>query len=821
MPDEVDSLPVEMTEAPHDGEYIIANDDGGVSIVTDEKPMPLPPPEDMPFDANLAEYIPEADLTNIGSDLLQKIKDDIQSNQPWRDTFNDGLKFLGFKPDERDFVFKGASGAWDSKLLEALIRLHAETFNELFPPDGPVKTKIVGKESDELRDQADRIKIYMNYFLTEVAKEYYDDSDQMLNYALLSGSAFRKAYVDPILRRPVAKYMTPNQVAMPYTASSIYDAERFTHISQLTPKDFKILKINQFYRDVDLSPSMSATSEVNTQDEADISGMTENIPYDDEPFEIYETLVDYDLPGFEHRDSSGGDLTGLPLPYRITLDSISGDILRIERNWKKKRQEMTGQFERNLNISHWKFMPGFGPFGIGLIHCLTNCADTRTKIKRMLQDSGVFSNFPPTIRVKGMRMEHNRAGLAPGENVELDTGGLPINNAIQQMMVKEPSMMLYQLHQDEGQAADRLIGNLDIAVGEGRQDAPVGTTIALLQAAKKPQTGVMKRLHRALKHELGILHDIFGQWLPEEPYPFPVPGTGLSIMRKDFDDRIAIIPVSDPNNMSQTERVMRAQMIMTTSSNLPPTAPPYQIEAARRLYNTLNIDGVEKLLPPLPQAAAPTDPITENQNAMTGKPLQAFPTQNHDAHIAVHTPIAEGNPSIQAHISEHMALKYRAIMEQTLGFPLPPSGTNVPPEVEGRLSMMAAAATQRFMDEQKAKQGPKAPTMEEIMVMDVNQKKDKALLQYKETMAKIDSEGKIQVVKSDDAAASRSAMLEKEKLKAATDLATKSGEIRAEATNSDKVKVAHIGAAAMIEVARIKANSDDGAEAYKHERSEE
>jgi hypothetical protein len=799
-----------MMDAPPEAEVgdisVIDDVDGGATVIIEQKkPGSKSIPLDLPFDANLAEYIDDSDLSSIGQDVKEMVTNDIETNTKWRDDFNNGLKFLGFTPEDRDWVFKGASGAWDTKLLEGLIRLHAEIFGELFPAEGPADCRIIGEELPPAVDQASRIKAWTNYYLTRVAKEYYDDSDQMLNYAIMAGSAFRKSYICPVLRRPVAKYLTPNNVAMSYNSTSIYDAERFTHIDDVTPRNMKLLQIDGFYRDVDLPIGDDNNTDISKDDVDQAAGMEKTSSVNDRSFGIYETMLDYDLPNFEHPD-------GLPLPYKITIDSISGEVLRIERNWKQKKAETEAVYEKKLNVSHWKFMPGFGPFGIGIIQCLGGSTESRTKIKRMLHDSGVFSNFPPTIRVKGMRMEHNSAALKPGENVELDTGGMPINQAVQQMAVKEPSLMLKTIHDDDGQAADRLIGNMDIAVGDGRQDAPVGTTIALLQAAKKPQTGVMRRMHRALTHELENFFEMFGEWLPDAPYPFPVAGAMKSIMRQDFAPTMMLTPVSDPNVMSQTERMLRSEQIMKISMQIPPNAPPYQIEAARRMFSNMKIDNVDKLLPPPPQQAQPEDPVTENMGAMTGKPMKAFIQQNHDAHIAVHGPLAEAIPAMQAHISEHQSMKYRLIIENTLGFPLPPEGAPIDPMIQERIAMLSAAATQKWTDDQKAK-NPPPPTMEQIMMADIDAKREKENLRHSDAMAKIQSEAEIQNIKSDDAAAQRAVELDKVRLKTMADVAqnTPSGLTPAE-------KVAHISGETSIAVARIKAGSTTGEKEYEYEK---
>ena len=766
-------LPVPETEIPIellpelDGDIEFTEDGGAIVHDKTDDSGEIPIPADLPFDANLAEYISESDLNVIGSDILAKIRQDYDSNREWRDTFNSGLKYLGFKPENRDNIFSGASGAWDTKLTEALVRFHAEIFAELWPADGPMKPKIIGQDNEALRLQADRVANWSNYYLTRVAREYYDDSDVMLNYVLLAGSAFRKAYICPILRRPVLRYIAPNQVAIPYTSTGIYDAPRFTHINDdVQERDLLIMQLNGYYLDVVVGKTKF--TEIHKEEEDDAIGIEDTRTQDDEPYTICETITDYDLPRFEHLDEEG-EPSGLPLPYKICVAG-DGTVLRIERNWDEKKQAKDGLYIKKLNVSQYKFMPGFGALGIGLIHCLVSSADTRTKIKRMLQDSGVFSNFPPTIRVKGMRMEHNDLGFAPGANMEIDTGGMPINNAIQQMAVKEPSAMLYQLGKDEGEGADRLIGNMDIAVGDGRQDAPVGTTLALLAAAKKPQNGVMKRMHRALTHELEMLYEMFGQWLPEEPYPYPVAGDNNVIMRQDFDDRVNPIPVSDPNMMSQTERVVRTETVMRIAGQLTPQSPPYQIEAARRMFVQLGVDDVEKLLPPLPAQARPLDPVSENMAVAQGIPLKAFIEQNHDAHIAVHTPLAEGNPALQAHITEHQAMKYKVAIENMLGFALPPDGATVDHMVQEKIAMLAAAATEDYLAKLKAQQPPPPPSMEEIMVMDVEQKREKERIRHETKMEELKLEEELAMMKSDDMAAERAVKLDIAQLKAVSDL---------------------------------------------------
>lgn len=755
-----------LDEVP-EGDIIEDGDGGGVIVEEEDELEEIP--DDLPFDANLAKYISEDKLGALGADLIEKITQDFDSNSQWREDFQHGLRLLGFKAEDRDWLFKGAAGNWDTKMLEAWIRLHSEIFSELWPSGGPVKTEILGEETQELRDQAKRTRQFANYYLRRVAREYYDDSEVLLNYAILAGSAFRKAYVCPVLGRPVLKYISPDKCAMPYSANSIWDTPRFTHINdEVTDYDLRIMQMNGYYRDVEIKRGAVSSIDITNPAVDEINGTTDNLQQNDEPYVIYEILLDYDLHGFEHKDDAG-ELTGLPLPYKMTVAS-DGTVLRIERNWDPIETESTGLYTRKLNITQYCFMRLFGPFGVGLLHCLGGSAETRTKIKRMLQDAGAFANFPPTARVKGMRLEENTQSSAPGQNFEIDTGGLPIDQAIKQMAVKEPSPMLKALFDDEGMSSDRLIGTTEIAVGDGRQDAPVGTTMALLAAAKKPQTGVMKRMHRALSYELEMLFELFAKWLPAAPYPYLVAGSAQAVMSQDFNSKINPMPVSDPNMMSEAQRMMRSETLLRVVTQLPPNAAPYQIEAARMMLVEMGVDGVDKYLPPMPQQAQPKDPVTENMDASLGRALKAFIEQNHDAHIAVHTPMAQNNPALQAHIAEHQAMKYRLAIENTLGFALPPEGAPIDPAVQERIAMMAAQATEEYMQKLAAQQPPAPPSVEQIMIMDVEQKKEKEMLRHQQKMAELEQELQIADIQSDDKAAERAARLQIARMQTSADL---------------------------------------------------
>lgn len=686
---------------------ITENDEGGVDVVIGEVVDDIE--KEMikaSHDGNLALVVDENELNAIANELIDAVEADSKSRAEWEQAYLKGMDLLGVRMEDRVYPFKGACGVSDPLLSEALIRFQATARGELLPATGPVKTQVIGEESEQKLAQADRVKSWMNYYLTEGAPEWYDDFDQMLWWIGLAGSTFKKTYQDPILRRPVSPFILPDDFIVSYTTTSLTNCPRATHIQLLTKRDMALLKMTGYYRDAELVEPDEKVDQTTTRQQIDAQqGLTAELAEGDDRYKVYECHVDYDLPGFEHKGADGKD-TGFPLPYIISIEVQSRKVLSIRRNWAENDKT----YRKKEYFTHYKFLPGPGFYGYGMSHILGNSAKAVTSITRQLVDAGTLSNFPGGLRVKGMRIEDNNLGIGPTEFREIDTGGLPIQNAVMPLPYKEPSATLFQMRESIRQASDRLAGTMEIAVGDGRQDAPVGTTVALLEAATKIQSGVMKRLYLAMKREFRLIAKLFGKHLPDAPYPYAVPGASTAIMKQDFNHLVDVVPVADPNVTSSAQRMLKAEALLRMAQSNPQLHDLR--EAYRRMYMEMGVTNIEKLMP-APQEAMPLDPLSEEHNVMAGRPVKAGPQQNHQAHIASHLAfkrvlmaqavgMADAAPSnlqgsvqaLDAHITEHMALMYRQQIQQQLPGPLPPEGQPLPPQIEFALSGAIAKASQ-------------------------------------------------------------------------------------------------------------------------------
>ena len=607
-----------------------------------------------------------------------------------------GIELLGLTFEDRTTPFNGACGVFDPLMAEAVIRWQAVARGELMPAAGPVKAQIVGVPNRDLDDQASRVQEWMNLYLTELAPEYYEEFDQMLMWLPLVGSTFKKVYQDPVLGRPVARFITPKNFITSYNTTDLSTSPRFCHVTPMTKKQLRMAMLRGTYRKIDLGdPQQDLTDQSALQAQVDKVQGVEPGAEGTEEYNIYEVYADLDLKGFENED-------GIPLPYIVTIDEQSKKVLSIRRNW----EEGDDTFQKRDYFVHYKFIPGLGFYGLGYAHILGNSAKTATSIRRQLIDAGTLNNFPGGLRVKGMRIEDNNLGIGPTEFREIDTAGLPIQNAIMPMPYKEPSAVSLELLRETYEGARNLANTAEIAVGDGRQDAPVGTTVALMEAATRVQSATLKRAHKSLGKELKLIADLFGRYLPDAPYPFPVRGGTKAIMREDFDNNVDVIPVSDPNISSSAQRMMRAEALLRFATQAPELHNTQ--EAFRQMYVEMGIDPerVEALLPNKQVQAVPLDPLTENQNALMGMPLKAGEYQDHDAHIAAHAPIAEQNPALQAHINEHLALKMRVQVQQIIGQPLPPPGQPMPPEIENQIAIAVAQAMQQLAPQYKSQPQP-------------------------------------------------------------------------------------------------------------------
>ena len=701
--------------------------DGGVSFDFDPQPMSMMDPM-LQFDANLAAFMSESDRDGVAQRISEAVDQDKESRQEWEGALADGIKLLGLNVEKRTVPFDGACGVFDPVMSEAVMRFQAEASGEMLPAKGPVKAEIFGIETAEARDRAMRKQEWMNYYLTQGAPEYYADFDQMLMWLPLVGSTFKKVYQDPTQGRPVAPFILPQDFVVPYTATDLATTPRATQFVPTTFAQLHRLQIAGAYLDVELAtPDGMAVSTEDSpiKQQADASmGLTPSAPLNSMPedatYQIAETHCDLDLNGFEHVDDSGA-LTGLPLPYRVTYDAESKKCLAIYRNWK----EGDPRYNRVQWFVHYKFIPGFGFYGLGYAHLLGGTAKTGTTLRRQMIDAETLAMFPGGLRVKGMKLKENNIGIGPTEFREIDTGGLPIQQAIMAMPYKganEVSMMLLKENND---GARSIAGTSEIAVGDGRQDAPVGTTVALMEAATKPQTAILKRAYRAQGSELKMMADLFGQYLPEDkPYPFVVRGEKMQIIRADFAQNAEIVPVANPVITSSTQRMVRAEALVRSAGQAPQI---HDMRAAYALmYREMNVSDEEiRQILPVPDEAKPLDPLSENMNALMQKPLRAALYQDHVAHIAAHASLAQA-PSMEAHIDEDMAMKMRVQVEQLLGIQLPPPGAQLPPEIENQIAVLVAKAMEMIKQQEQGGEPSQGQLMLEQLKIEAQKVAQKA-----------------------------------------------------------------------------------------------
>ena len=711
-----------------DGALMTEDGDGGVNI--DFAPDMLE--SDMgaeEHDANLAEFLKDSDLNGLAEQIMSGVEDDKESRSDWEITMQRGIELLGLKFEDRTVPFNGACGVYDPLMAEAVIRWQAVARGELMPASGPVKTEIVGVPNEELEAQSARVKEWMNLYLTELAPEYYEEFDQMLMWLPLVGSTFKKIYQDPVLARPVAKFVTPDNFIVSYGTSDLSTSPRFTHIVPMTKKQLRMAQLAGQYRDIELGDPQQTDDDNQSPIRAEANDSMGVQPGSDgaEDYRVYEAYVDLDLKGFE------SDL-GIPLPYIVSVEEGTRKVLAIRRNWREG--DLTYQ-KRDFFV-HYKFIPGLGFYGLGYAHILGNSAKTATTIRRQLIDAGTLNNFPGGLRVKGMRIEDNNLGIGPTEFREIDTGGLPIQNAIMPMPYKEPSAVSLQLLQETYTGARNLANTAEIAVGDGRQDAPVGTTVALMEAATRVQSATLKRSHNSLGKELKLIANLFGEHLPDAPYPFPVRGGMKAIMRADFSNNIDVIPCSDPNISSSAQRMMRAEALLRFATQQPDQHDLR--EAYRQMYVEMGVDPmkIEAILPNRQTQVQPMDPLSENMRAIMKQPVKAGEYQDHDAHIAAHAPIAADNPELQAHINEHLAFKMRIQVQQMIGQPLPPPGEKLPPELENQIALAVAQAMQQLAPMYKAQ--PQPDPLIEVEMAKVQQRAQGDQIRAQTELAKAEME---------------------------------------------------------------------------------
>ena len=682
-----------------EGKYL-EEDDGSVVINPEEEQE-----DGVPFGANLAEFIDDDDLEELSNDLQSGYTSDKSSREEWEQGYVKGLDLLGFKYEERTRPFDGASGVYHPLLSESVVQFQAQSYKELLPAGGPVRTQIIGLATPEIESQSERVKDFMNYYISDVMEEYDPEMDQLLFHLPLAGSAFKKVYYDGGMGRAVSKFIAAEDLVVPYMTSDLESAERVTHVVKMTENEIKKQQISGFYRDVKINPY---DVENDIQDKYDeLEGTKREETYQD--YTLLEMHVLLDLKGFEE-DS------GIKVPYVVTIDEGSGKILSIYRNFSKQDPAR----KKIQYFVHYKFLPGLGFYGFGLIHMLGGLSRTATAALRQLLDAGTLSNLPAGFKSRGFRIRDDGQPIQPGEFRDVDAPNGVLRDSLLPLPYKEPSATLFSLLGFCVDAGRRFASIADMKLAEGgSSEMPVGTTMALLERGTKVMSAIHKRLHYAQKIEFKLLAKVFSTYLPPM-YPYQVAGGNSFVKAQDFDQRVDVLPVSDPNVFSISQRVTMAQMQLQLAQTNPQMHNLY--EAYKRMYQALGVQQIEQLLPP-PQQPVPTDPGMENAQALKGAQLQAFIQQNHDAHIEAHRSFMSSQlvksqvavlAILQGHVSEHIALAARAqiqaVVQQQMMQIAQQMGGQVPPQImqqiqeegENQISQIIAVVTNKMVQEEQA-----------------------------------------------------------------------------------------------------------------------
>jgi len=694
-----------------DGIEIEIEDPESVSIGIGDIEIDIEPGKDETdeFDANLADFMEESELQSLAGDLLSDYEDDIDARKDWMQTYVDGLELLGMKIEERSEPWEGACGVYHPLLSEALVKFQAETIMETFPAAGPVKTKIIGKETPQKKESAERVQDDMNYQLTEVMVEYRPEHERMAWGLGLSGNAFKKVYFDPSLNRQVAVFVPAEDVVVPYGASNLETANRMTHVMRKTKNELRRLMVAGFYKDIELPEPQNTLDDV----EKKIAERMGFRATSDDRYKLLEMQVYLDLPGYEDTDEKGKE-TGIGLPYIVTMEKTSQEILAIRRNWHPEDETC----QKRNHFVHYPYIPGFGFYAFGLIHLIGAFAKSGTSIIRQLVDAGTLSNLPGGLKTKGMRVKGDDTPISPGEFRDVDVASGTIRDNILPLPYKEPSQVLLALMNQIVDEGRRFAGAADLKIADMSSNSPVGTTLAILERTLKVMSAVQARVHYAMKQELKLLKEIIADYTPEEYDYDPVQGSRRA--KKSDYDHVDVIPVSDPNAATMAQKVVQYQAVMQMAQANPQIYD--LVELNRQMLEVLGIKNISKLVPSA-EDFKPKDPVQENMNILNGKPVKAFIYQDHQAHIQVHqsamqdpkiAQIVGQNPKAQmiqaaamAHINEHVAFEYRKQIEEQLGIPLPEMDKELPKDMEVEISRMMALAAQKLLTKDQAEASQK------------------------------------------------------------------------------------------------------------------
>ena len=714
-----------LTDQP-DMEIEIVNPEE-VHIAMDGMEIDIMPAEESDFDINLAEEMPESVLGSLAAELTSDYEEDVSSRKDWIQTYVDGLELLGLKIETRSEPWEGACGVYHPLMAEALVKFQSEMMMATFPAAGPVKTQIIGKETPEKKASAERVQVDMNYQLTDVMTEYRPEHERMLWGLGLSGNAFKKVYFDPHLDRQVSIFVPAEDLVVPYGASNLQSAERVTHVMRKTSNDVRRLQVSGFWRDIDLGEPDIVLDEVEKK-------IAEKLGFratTDDRHKILEMCVDLDLAGYEHTDEDG-EPTGIAIPYIVTIDKSSGKVLAIRRNWKEGDELHT----KLQHFVHYGYVPGFGFYHFGLVHLVGAFAKSGTSLLRQLVDAGTLSNLPGGFKARGMRVKGDDTPIAPGEFRDVDVPSGTIKDNLMTLPYKEPSQTLLALLNQIIEDGRRFANAADLQISDMSSQAPVGTTLAILERTLKVMSAVQARIHYSMQQELGLLKEIIAESALDD-YNYD-PESGSRRAKKSDYENCDVIPVSDPNAATMAQKIVQYQAVLQLAQSAPQM---YNMPLLhRQMLDVLGIKNAQKLIP-MSEDQKPMDPVSENQNILSGKPVKAFLYQDHEAHITVHMTamndpkiqqLLQGNPMAQAmqaqmmaHINEHLGFEYRKQIEQQLGMSLPPqhdeSGEDVQldPVVEARLTPLLAQAAkqllqtnQAFVAQQQAQQQAQDPIIQ-------------------------------------------------------------------------------------------------------------
>ena len=704
------------------GESLVTElDDGGVLV--DFDPMAGEGEQEDQFDSNLAEFIDDDELTTLANDCISKFESDRTSRSDWEQTYKQGLDQLGLEIEDRTTPWAGACGVFHPMLSEAVVRFQSQTIQEVIPAKGPVRTQCWGVTTPERIQQAKRVQEYMNYQLLEVMTEYRSETEKLLFSLPLAGSAFRKIYFDPSLGRPASMFVPAEDFVVAYHESGLDQAERYTHIMNRSTNQVRKLQVSGFYRDIELQTSHVEDNPI-TEKYNEIGGVSPSWE-DNERHQLLEIHCVLDLPGFEDED-------GVALPYVITIDKASAEVLSIYRNWAEEDPHRI----KKQHFVHYGYVPGIGFYNLGLIHMIGGLAKSATSLLRQLVDAGTLSNLPGGLKTRGLRIKGDDTPIMPGEFRDVDVPGGVIRDNITFLPYKEPSSVLYQLLGNIVDEGRRFASMADMKVADMNQNAPVGTTLAIMERAMKVQSAIQARIHASLKQEFKILAGIIRDYTsPSYPYETE---EGTEIKAEDFDDRVDVIPVSDPNASTMSQRIMQYQAAMQLAQQSPGLYDMPLLH--RQMMELIGIPNADKIVP-MPDEIAPTDPVSENEDLLTMKPVKAFEYQDHDAHMKVHMVLKNDpqikeqmqnnkmggpmNAALDAHLREHLAFVFRDQIEEELGYELPPANQPLPEDIEKRLSGLVAEAAEQMLGKKKAK--AKAAADAKVQKDPIVQQRDKEL----------------------------------------------------------------------------------------------